>query len=280
MEFVDCQKKMTFEFDMDHISDDWVVLMTLLGNDYVPGLPNFNVDHNVLTMIYDAYKTVLTTSNGVYRLFFNEDIAKIVSVLKIVHIKFFAGHLGYINEYGLLNVRRFARLIHNLKEHDFNLYRNIQKNAIGTITEKVYAFSFNNNNNVDGTKSPVHSEPRYSDFMEIKDQYYTAKLGDTKMPNLEQMSASYVKMIQWTLFYYYRGACSWNEFYPFDCAPYVSDFVDVHKTTFQLEFNKPVDVYTHLLAILPKRSAHLLPKCYQLEMFDDPEIPVSACACN
>lgn len=64
MEFMDCQEKMTFEFDMDHISDDWVVLMSLVGNDYVPGLPNFNVGHNALTMLYDAYKTVLLSSNG------------------------------------------------------------------------------------------------------------------------------------------------------------------------------------------------------------------------
>lgn len=64
MEFVECQSEMSFEFHMDHICDDWVVLMTLVGNDYVPGLPNFLVDHNVLAMIYDAYKNVLKSSNG------------------------------------------------------------------------------------------------------------------------------------------------------------------------------------------------------------------------
>lgn len=64
MEFVECQNKMSFEFDMDRICDDWVVLMTLIGNDYVPALPNFHLDHNVLTMIYDAYKQVLKISNG------------------------------------------------------------------------------------------------------------------------------------------------------------------------------------------------------------------------
>lgn len=181
-----------------------------------------------------------------------------------------------MNEYGMLNVRRFARLMINLKEQDFDLYRNCQKNSIEMNTEKVSAANFNNNNNnnADGTKSSAHSEPRYSDFMEIKDQYYTQKLGDTKVPNFGEMSASYVKMIQWTLFYYYRCTCSWSEYYPFGCVPFVSDLVDVHKTTFQLEFGKPVNVYTHLLAILPQRSAHLLPKCYQLEMFDDLKIPV------
>lgn len=191
---------------------------------------------------------------------------------------FFIGYSGYINEYGLLNLRRFARLLLNLKPKDFDLYRNSHKNSIEPITVKVSAINFtnnnNNNNNADETKSSTHSEPRFSDFMEMKDQYYALKSGETKMPNYEQMSASYVKMMQWILFYYYRGTCSWNEFYPYDCVPFVSDFVDIHKTTFQLEFDKPVNIYTHLLAILPTRSSYLLPRSYQLEMFDDLKIPV------
>lgn len=85
MEFVECKDKMTFEFDMDHISDDWIILMTLIGNDYVPGLPNFTLDHNVLTMIYDAYKTVLQTSNGMYGFESNG----FFSVLKIIFMLLF-----------------------------------------------------------------------------------------------------------------------------------------------------------------------------------------------
>lgn len=66
MEFIDCQNEMSFEFNMDNIVDDWVLLMTLIGNDYVPGLPNFNLELGALTTIYDSYKEVLKTSNGSY----------------------------------------------------------------------------------------------------------------------------------------------------------------------------------------------------------------------
>lgn len=183
-----------------------------------------------------------------------------------------------MNEYGFLNVRRFARLIHNLKSKDFDLYRKNRKSLIDPITEKMSTINVTNNNNnnnyVDETKSSAQSEPRFSDFMEMKDQYYTQRLCDRKIPNYEQMSASYVKMMQWILFYYYRDTCSWNEYYPYECVPFVSDFVDVHKTTLTLEVDKPVKIFTHLLAILPTRSSHLLPRCYRLEMFDDPKIPV------
>lgn len=132
----------------------------------------------------------------------------------------------------------------------------------------------NNNNNVDETETSKISVPRISDFMEMKDEYYTQQLGNSKMPDYEQMSASYIKMVQWTLFYYYHDTCSWNHYYPYSCVPFVSDLVDVHKTTFNIEFDKPVEIFTHLLAILPTKSAHLLPKSYQLEMFDELKIPV------
>lgn len=64
MEFVECQSAMMFEFKMDSIVDDWVVLMALIGNDYLPGLPKFSLDSDILSIIYDTYKEVLKTSNG------------------------------------------------------------------------------------------------------------------------------------------------------------------------------------------------------------------------
>lgn len=66
MEFIDCKTEMSFEFNMDSIVDDWVLLMTLIGNDYVFGLPNFDLELDALSVIYDAYKMVLKSSNGLY----------------------------------------------------------------------------------------------------------------------------------------------------------------------------------------------------------------------
>lgn len=64
MEFAELQTQIQFDFNMDNIVDDWTVLMTLFGNDYVPGLPNFEMSADVLSVIYDAYKQVLKVSKG------------------------------------------------------------------------------------------------------------------------------------------------------------------------------------------------------------------------
>lgn len=185
--------------------------------------------------------------------------------------------IGYINEFGFLNLRRFGRLIYYLEPKDFELYRNCNKNVVSSMAEKMSALKLNNNNNnnnADGTEPSAMPELGYSDFLEMKDQYYTQALGNREMPDYPKMSASYAKMIQWTLFYYYNTTYSWGHHYPYDCVPFVSDLKDVHKVTMNLEIDKPASVFTHLLAILPTKSATLLPKCYRSEMSDEPKIPV------
>lgn len=178
-----------------------------------------------------------------------------------------------------MNVRRFARLIQALKLKDFDLYRDNMKHLVEPLKVKLAAVNLNNNNDdpngiANGTANGA--EVRFSDFLEAKDQYYTEMLGTTNMPDYEHMSTNYVKTIQWMLFYYFRGTCSWSHYYPYDCAPFVGDFVTVHKTTFSLNIDRPVKALTHLLAILPKTSAHLLPKTYQSLTFDGAMIDVGS----
>lgn len=64
LEFIGCKKEMTFDFDMDKIADDWVVLCILIGNDYIPNMPNFDLRFDVLSLICDTYRELLTVSKG------------------------------------------------------------------------------------------------------------------------------------------------------------------------------------------------------------------------
>lgn len=156
------------------------------------------------------------------------------------------------------------------------MYCNSVKNMVGSIEGKMAAINLNNNNNDDDDAVVSNgSAPKFSDFMEMKDQYYMDKLGHSDIPNYDEMTNSYMKTIQWILFYYFRGTCSWSHFYPFACAPFVSDFTAIDNGTFSLNIDKPVNAFTHLLAILPKSSSHLLPKSYKAMMINGDNIPVS-----
>lgn len=174
---------------------------------------------------------------------------------------------GYMSENGLLNVRRFARLLQILKPKDFDLYSK-------SIVQQLAAINLNDEV-ANGGANGGEPKASFSDFLEMKDEYYAQHLGTNNLPNLNQMSTSYVTTVQWILFYYFRGTFSWTYHYPFKCVPFVSDFSPVHHTAISMEIDKPVKPFTHLLAILPEGSAHLLPKSYQMMMVHVTEDKVS-----
>ena len=37
------QDKLPFAYDLDRIIDDWVLMGFLIGNDFIPHLPNFHI---------------------------------------------------------------------------------------------------------------------------------------------------------------------------------------------------------------------------------------------
>lgn len=163
-----------------------------------------------------------------------------------------------MNEHGILNVRRFARLLQILKTKDFDLYNN-------EISHKMAAVNLNGET---GSVNGAEQKASFSDFLEMKDQFYAEHLGHTNLPDFSKMSTSYVKTIQWMLFYYFRGSFSWSYHYPYAAVPFVSDFTSVHNIAISLDMDKPAKPFTHLLAILPKASAQLLPKWYRPLMVD------------
>lgn len=66
MEFIGLERGMKFDFDLDSVVDDWILLMTLIGNDYIPSLPKFDLEADIISVLYDAYKELLKISNGLY----------------------------------------------------------------------------------------------------------------------------------------------------------------------------------------------------------------------
>lgn len=167
-----------------------------------------------------------------------------------------------MTENGILNVRRFTRFMFNLQIKDYDLYCNsINRSHENSISEKMAAV-LNLNNETGSLDS-------FNDFLEMKYDYYAKHLGYTDTPDFNDMSFSYTKTMQWILIYYFRGTDSWNHYYPYKCAPFVSDFTTVYEKAFSFDVDKPADAFTHLLAILPKSSSHLLPTSYQALIVDN-----------
>ena len=62
------QGKIHFKFDIESVIDDWILLGFLVGNDFVPHLPNFHINHDALPHLFGAYKEFLLTTDGIITL--------------------------------------------------------------------------------------------------------------------------------------------------------------------------------------------------------------------
>ena len=55
IEFCKLKSKIKFSYNIERIYDDYVLLLLLLGNDFIPGLMNLDSDGNVYESILDSY---------------------------------------------------------------------------------------------------------------------------------------------------------------------------------------------------------------------------------
>ncbi|KAL3171352.1 hypothetical protein MRX96_013570 [Rhipicephalus microplus] len=74
LEFQELKKTIPFEFKMDNIIDDWVLMCFLVANDFLSHLPNLYFAHNALSVLYQAYIYVMPSLGGLLEKFSHLDI--------------------------------------------------------------------------------------------------------------------------------------------------------------------------------------------------------------
>ncbi|XP_037279840.2 5'-3' exoribonuclease pacman isoform X2 [Rhipicephalus microplus] len=264
LEFQELKKTISFEFKMDNIIDDWVLMCFLVGNDFLPHLPNLHIAHNALPVLYQAYIDVMPSLGG------------------------------YINEYGKLNLERFEKFLTRLSQFDYEKFSDVQADQKFLASKRAYAEAPNGIVQQNGsppsgkekTKDPDEKRllekfshldiPDFDsdedqegllemEFRQHKRDYYVNKLeySDVNKQVMQEQAHGYVRAIQWNLHYYYNGVQSWNWFYPHHYSPYISDIKDFQNLDMTFELSKPFLPFQQLMAILPSASKKLVPVAYQ-----------------
>lgn len=80
-EFIAVKDKLSFPFDIEHIIDDWVLMGFLVGNDFIPNIPNLHINSNALPILYDAYIRTLPTLDGYINEGGNLNLARLQSYI-------------------------------------------------------------------------------------------------------------------------------------------------------------------------------------------------------
>lgn len=91
--------------------------------------------------------------------------------------------------------------------------------------------------------------------------------------NRAEQTECYIRALQWTLLYYYRGVPSWAWYYPYHYAPFISDLRNFSDLKINFDQGKPFLPFQQLLSVLPTASKDHLPSAYHKLMMD-PDSPV------
>lgn len=256
-EFIALKGNMLIPFDIEKVIDDWVLMGFLVGNDFIPNIPNLHINSNALPMLYDAY------------------------------IKTMKGLDGYINEGGFLNLNRLMKYIENLAKFDHDFF-NAQYDDL-TFLESKHQVAFNERNDdtfggnqelLDmvkatefefGVSPDEESENVDADvcfekeFHQHRRDYYVNKMKyeDMTPEVLAEQAECYIRALQWTLSYYYHGVQSWSWYYPHHYAPFISDLMNFKNGEIKFDMSAPFLPFQQLMSVLPAASRDHVPECYK-----------------
>ncbi|MCO5598715.1 hypothetical protein L7F22_052813 [Adiantum nelumboides] len=100
LEFQDLKSALPFEFSLERIIDDFILLNIFVGNDFLPHLPGLHINEGALDTLFRIYMRILPKAGG----YINEDgvlktgrLAMILSELTIVERDLFEEQYGDIS---------------------------------------------------------------------------------------------------------------------------------------------------------------------------------------
>ena len=103
---------MPFDYDLERIIDDFILLSVFVGNDFLPHLPNLHINEGAMEEIWNIYKRVLPVagkSNSVRG-----------ATLSDVDLIVLAG--GYMNNNGTIDVARVQLVLNELAKTEIEYF--------------------------------------------------------------------------------------------------------------------------------------------------------------
>ena len=88
-----------FPFDMERVIDDFILMAFFVGNDFLPNLPHLHINEGALALMFGVYKKVLPQAGG------------------------------YINEGGVINLKRLALLLDELSHVEYRHFESENADA-------------------------------------------------------------------------------------------------------------------------------------------------------
>ncbi|KAG6873483.1 hypothetical protein C0995_015186 [Termitomyces sp. Mi166 len=92
LEFRDIEPILPFDYNLERVIDDFILLAVFVGNDFLPNLPDLHIHENGLEKLFDVYKKVLPAMGG------------------------------YINENGTINTKRLQLVLDEMAQWEQEIF--------------------------------------------------------------------------------------------------------------------------------------------------------------
>jgi len=243
-------EELNFEYNIDKIFDDFVLLCLFFGNDFVPGIINIDSEGRIFEYLLIAYKKSLPKCDDYF-------------------VKNTIINYDNLKEY-FIELSKFEKSILNIKNNNLKLHCDIVRRKKTFSTFKYFSDTMNTiikdgdelpnkksvleialNTNQDFVKSltnayefdnkdkVIEKDSAYENlffakFMKeynsgddnvksAKEMYYKKKLGNK---NLSEFYFAYLAGIQWTYYYYSNGIPNYSWMYKYHYVPFISDLAE------------------------------------------------------
>jgi len=243
--------------DLDNITfvNDYILICYFLGNDFIPQLPSIDIRTHGLDQMIACY---LDT----FQRFGYPMVQSIDQKVVIDHIFF----------------KEFILLLSNQEEGFYKeslpsqIYKHRKKRCMESIPYKREIWEIEN------LKDIKQSDPcdlllrgNSSQLNEIKYKYYEHHMHTNRYMNetKEDMTRCYLEGVIWVAKYYFEKCVAWKWHYRYSVAPFLTDIYQMLKKYPLMSFDSipqsnPVDMYVHLVAVIPPSFSHVLPPALQI----------------
>lgn len=240
--------------DEESIIRDFVFVCYFLGNDFLPHIPSIDIKCydkkcvNGLDLLLQAYAhtydniedyLILIDENK--KISYNQTFLQMfLEYLSSFEEEFFFNmHNSYKRRYKCSSDDPYVKELHRIEHLQFKIEDDIE---LGKDSQEDWKFRY--------YKKHYHTEVNQRELV-------------------QNACNKYFEGLIWVANYYFDKCPSWEWYYPFDHAPFISDMADfVRKYDFnETKFNlgEPIKPMEQLLCVLPPQSSYLLPKsCHWL----------------
>lgn len=234
-----------------NLTNDFVFICYLLGNDFLPHLPSIDIKTNGIELLLDCYTDTyietenllinLEQSNNVYinDLFLNSMLEKVQRKEDYYFKEIFPRYKAFVAK----------RKCHLNDPYEIEMWK----------LDNMVLFE---------VEDPVQLGDGDPDVYKFRYYEYHFHTSEHQIELVKSACQEYIKGLVWVTRYYFDKCCSWEWQYPYLHAPFLSD-ISYHLTGFknmnnvQFEDSKPLSPCVQLLIVLPPACNKILPKSYQ-----------------